>query len=79
MEPRNTVGREEGGRRGKLGKLLFSHIPTLQNRTGKDFPCDVKGLKAAGCGFSCPFQKEITCQRSENVDMLASCLIVMIP
>lgn len=44
-------------------------------RDWEDFPRAVKSLKAAGCGFSCPFQKEVAC---ESVTKLASCQIVMI-
>lgn len=57
---------------------FFSPIPTLQSGIAEDFLHDVRGLKAAGCSFSWPFQKDIAIQRSENVDLLAFCLVVMI-
>lgn len=74
---------EHGGAWGKRKKReagpAFSPLyPPYRTGLERTSPVYVKGLKAAGSGFSCPFQKDVACQRSENVDRLASCLIVII-
>lgn len=64
------------GRR-RLGQLFFSHTqPAEQDEKG--LPIYIKGLQVAGYSLSCPIRKDIACQRSEIVDMLSSCPIVMI-
>ena len=59
----------EEGERSRMSS--FPPIPRCQSGL-EGLPCAVKGLKAAGCGVSGPFQKEVACERSENVTKLAS-------